>query len=218
MASRILSDLVGTLKTSFRIATVLWKDSATVIMARNKADSANVPVSLSRLDLRGASNANRVSITVAANPAADLTFNFPTADGSSQQAIVTDGAGNLSFATVGTGSNQVKEDEQVVAFNSAASLIMVTPPAFGRIIRVRVEIETAFDGVGAQLSVGVAGTPARYMAATDNELSNVANYEVASLYEEDGTPEQIIITFAAGTGATVGSARVTVTYANPSDA
>ena len=47
------------------------------------------------------SGGNKVSLTTpASNPASDLTFKLPQADGSSGQALVTNGSGALSFATV----------------------------------------------------------------------------------------------------------------------
>ena len=51
------------------------------------------------------SGGNSVSLTTPdSNPAANRTFKLPGADGSSGQAIVTDGSGALSFATVTTPS------------------------------------------------------------------------------------------------------------------
>ena len=51
------------------------------------------------------SGGNSVSLTTPdSNPAANRTFKLPGADGTSGQAIVTDGSGALSFATVSTPS------------------------------------------------------------------------------------------------------------------
>jgi hypothetical protein len=90
-----------------------------------------------------------------------------------------------------------------------------TPPASAHILKVIVDVETAFDGSSPSLSVGVAGTASRYMATTQNDLATVGIYEVSPCYEEDGTPEAVIVTFSAGAGATAGSVRVSVEYANP---
>ena len=49
------------------------------------------------------SGGNKVSLTTpASNPASDVTFKLPNADGSTGQLMKTDGSGNLSFATVST--------------------------------------------------------------------------------------------------------------------
>ena len=50
------------------------------------------------------SGGNKVSLTTpASNPSSDLTFKLPQADGSSGQAMVTDGSGALSFTSMPTG-------------------------------------------------------------------------------------------------------------------
>ena len=47
------------------------------------------------------SGGNKVSLTTpASNPASDVTFKLPNADGSSGQAMVTDGNGAFSFASI----------------------------------------------------------------------------------------------------------------------
>ena len=47
------------------------------------------------------SGGNSVSLTTPdSNPAANRTFKLPGADGTSGQALITDGSGALSFATV----------------------------------------------------------------------------------------------------------------------
>ena len=51
------------------------------------------------------SNGNKVKLTTPDTLAANKTFKLPGADGSSGQALVTDGSGALSFATVTTTSN-----------------------------------------------------------------------------------------------------------------
>ena len=48
------------------------------------------------------SNGNKVKLTTPDTLAADKTFKLPGVDGSSGQAVVTDGSGALSFATVST--------------------------------------------------------------------------------------------------------------------
>lgn len=215
--NRFLSDLIGTFRTTFRIATVMVQDAGGYVAASPKSGTGFVPVAMSALQLQGASFANHISITIASNPASNYTFNWPVADGTTGQVLTTDGAGNLSWSTVGTGSNQMKEDDQVVNWNSAATIGMYTPPANSRTERVIVVVLTAFDGTGAQLSVGVTGTPSRYMAATDNDLTYQANYEVQPLYQEGATPTAVTIFFTAATGGTQGVANVLVQYVNPSD-
>ena len=61
------------------------------------------------------SGGNSVSITTPdSNPAANRTFKLPGADGTSGQAMVTDGSGALSFASMPSGglSMQIIGDGQ----------------------------------------------------------------------------------------------------------
>jgi hypothetical protein len=52
------------------------------------------------------------------------------------------------------------------------------------------------------------------MGATDSDLKTAGIYEVDAAYEEDSSPEAIIITYSADSSS-AGSARVSVKYANP---
>ena len=51
--------------------------------------------------------ANYVALKAAASIGSNLTFTLPTSDGSSGQFLKTDGSGNLSFATVSSGSGDI---------------------------------------------------------------------------------------------------------------
>lgn len=212
MLSRIISDLIGTLRSTFRIATSLWKDNAGVLQARDKNDTNFIPVGATRVD-HEASTGFKVSLE-ADSPPANVTFKLPDTDGSTDQAIVTDGAGKLSFATVGVGNNQSKTETETIVFNSSSPVTIFTPPPNAFITFIIVDVEIVFNGASPTLEVGVAGTPDRYMDSLDNKLKIIAIYEVLAMYEEDGTPEPVIITYIPS-GSTAGQARVTVIYANP---
>lgn len=209
---RILSDLVGTLQSTFRLGAARIKVAAGALVARNAADTADYPVAASAIQ-HLASDGKKVVFQAKTGMSADLTLNLPTADGSSGQAIVTDANGNLAFATVATGADAVKEVEKTVAYNSSSPVTVVTPPAYGRIVIVKVDVETAFNGTAPTMSVGVAGATSRYMGTTDIDLKTAGIYEVDAAYEEDDTPDAIIITFNADSSSQ-GSARVTVQYVN----
>ena len=213
MANRIISDLIGTLKTFFRIGNVRLKNNSAVIEARNDGDSAYIPLASSRINLKGAAGGTGLIPNAAAN--FDLTLPAADAAGSSNDyALVSDGSGQLSFVQVATGANAVKKQSEVIAFNTASPAVVFTPPANATIQQIIVDVETVFDSAAPQLSVGVTGDTGRYMAAAENNLKVQASYETNPEYEEDGTPEEIIVTLVPDT-ATAGSARVTVVYANP---
>lgn len=213
MPNRIISDLVGTMKTFFKLGTVRLKDNSTVLEAKNAGDSAYVPIAGSQMKFQGSTSGATVL-----QPAAEAggTFTLPAADGSSGQVLSTNGSGTLGWSTVATGDGMLKVQEQIVAYNDSTPISIFTPPASATIQKVIVDVETAFDATGpANLSVGVSGALSQYMGSTDLDLTTVGIYEVQPLYEEDASPDEVIITFSAGSGGSAGSARVSVYYANP---
>ena len=67
------------------------------------------------------SGGNKVTLSApASNPSSDITFKLPQADGSSGQAIVTDGSGGLSFASAGNTNNMQVLEEFFVPCNGTA--------------------------------------------------------------------------------------------------
>ena len=212
---RIISDLVGTLQNTFRLGTARIKNATNVIQARNAADTANIPLTASVIAALAA-DGKRGGFKVAEGMSADTDYELPAADGSTGQGLVTNGSKVLSWSTLATGENAVKEQIETITWKTVSPVTIFTPPANARINKIIVDVETAFDGAASALSVGVSGAPARYMGTTENALDAIAIYEVEPLFEEDGTPDEIIVTFAIGAGATVGSCRVSVTYSNPS--
>lgn len=211
--ARTISDLVRTMASYFRIGTIRIKDSGTVAEIKNSDDSSYVPVSLSKLKVYGSSSG---CVVFSASPVTtSVEYRLPGADGTSGQVLSTDASGNLSWTTVAVASNQVLSHSENVLFNSSTPIVIFTPPANSFIQKVIVDVDTAFDATGVNLSVGVVGTTSRYMGTTDIDLATVAVYEVEPMYQEDGTPEQVIITFNAGSGGAAGSCYVTVIYSNP---
>lgn len=94
MANKILADLIGTLRSTFKIATVLLKDSSGNLDVRNKTDTAHAEIGVSGVTINGSSSGN--TKLVAAESAAGV-YVLPEDDGASGEALVTDGAGNLSW-------------------------------------------------------------------------------------------------------------------------
>ena len=211
LVPRYISDLAGTMLASFKIGVNRLVASSGVITARNAADSSNVGLAASEVRVLGATY--KTTLQPATTQGADLALKLPGADGATNQAIVTDGAGNLSFITVATGANAMKAEDQVIAFGSTSPVTIVSLPAGATVQRVLVEVETPFDGAPS-LSVGLTGVTSKYMGTTDMDLTAAAaTYEVAPMIEEAGAVSPIV-TYAPG-GATVGSARVTLSWALP---
>ena len=209
---RYLSDLAGTLLAGFRIGVNKFVSAAGVITARDKADTANVAIAASENRLLGASFKTTLK-SASVGQAADVTFEMPAALGAANQAMADDGTGKLKFITVSTGANALKAEDQLIPYNSASPVTIIALPAGATIERVAVEVETVFDGTPS-LSVGIVGTPAKYMGATDMDLTTaLSTFETAPMIEEPGAVSPIV-TYAAG-GATMGSARVTIWWALP---
>lgn len=216
---RFLSDLGGTLRNFFRIGTTGLKNESGEIVARNKDDDADVAMIARSLKVRDPTTGHVVTITVPDNhlTGGSLTINLPPDSGSTNQALLTDGDGNLSWGSVATGENALKSDEEVITHASGATTTMFTPPEGALIHRVKVSVEEAFDETPT-LTVGVDGTTARYMQATQNELGEADTiWEVMPLYKDNAAlpaDREVLVTFDAG-GATEGIARVVVVYSNP---
>jgi len=103
------------------------------------------------------SGGNSVSLTTPdSNPAANRTFKLPGADGTSGQAVVTDGNGALSFATVNTSSSNLIVTRSVNTDISGGSNYDFTLPA--NCYRV--------DFVGHNVRMSASGTPAFQVGTT----------------------------------------------------
>ena len=114
------------------------------------------------------SGGNSVSLTTPdSNPAANRTFKLPGADGSSGQAMVTDGNGALSFATVNTSSANLVVTRTV----NAGPLSGSTAPDFtlpANCYRV--------DFVGHNISTSGSGTPAFQVGTTAGMITSGGKY------------------------------------------
>ena len=114
-------------------------------------------------------------------------------------------------------TNVVHVDETDLAFGSSSPLALLTKPANALVDRVKVIIDTPFDGEEAQVSIGVAGTTAKYGASSHIDLTAPAG----SVFELDygvlatGGTEDIIATYA-GDGSNAGAARIQIFYVIPS--
>ena len=214
MPARFISDLAGTLLSYFRIGTLRLKNNSTVLEVKDSGDTQYEEVAVDAVNFKGTTSGN-IKLQPKA-VAGTVTWTLPDTDGSTGDVLKTDGAGQLGWVTAGTGTNQLKSQTEALTYNSSSTVTIFTPPANAYIHKIIVDVETAFDASGpATMTVGVSGDAARYMGATENDLTTVAIFEVEPMYEEDGTPEQIEIAFSAGSGGAAGAANVSVIYSNP---
>jgi hypothetical protein len=147
---------------------------------------------------------------------AGVTLTLPPDDGSASQVLQTDGSGVLTWASAGTTSELTHVDTTNVGHGDGTPVSMFTLPANAVIEKVQVVIDEAFDGSAPTMSIGVAATPAKYMATTQVDLKGTAAtvYEVyPGLAAEGGTNVMIATTNLDSSSA--GHLRILVYYSTP---
>lgn len=231
--SRML-DLLGTVSTKFRlgIGGPQLKNNGGVVEARDVGDAAYAAVAAllfktygNDIELNsGATEAGADWKMTVSRPSTGMTHDLqvimPSADPSPGQALtVASFAGNvitLQWTTVAAGTDKVVTDTTSLAFGSASPVTMFTKPANAVVKLVTVVIDTPFNGAPS-VSVGIAGTVSKYLAATQVDLTAAAGtaFEVNPGVAAVAGTEAIIATYGAG-GATAGAARILVDYVIPS--
>jgi hypothetical protein len=225
-------DAVGTTLSSFVIGLgtsgVRLKNVAGGLVARNKADAADIPITGSVLRASGESIQLNSD---AANTGSDRTYDIvrPTTQAAALQLLLPDkgtdnfvlrqkagtapGVLELELATP-TATSYIP-DTTTLAFGSTSPVTMFTLPANAQIIAIDVTIDTAFNGTPTA-SVGITGTLSKYVASNQIDLTEPAGstFNITPGIAPSPSPENLIITYSAG-GATAGSARFLVTYTVP---
>lgn len=221
-------DLLGTLKDHIRLGLsgVRLKNSSGNLLVRNNGDSADAEATMSKLNVSGdivdinsdaAGSGADWKYTIqrpSSGMAGAVTLTLPVDDGSPNQVLSTDGSGVLSWVNAGNTDACIKQDTTNLAFGSGAVVSMFSTAAGDVISKVKVIIDTAFDGTPT-VSIGISGSASKYMASTEVDLTAAAGtvFEVDPGLAAQGA-EAIEAAYAAG-GATVGAARMVVEYAIP---
>lgn len=94
-------------------------------------------------------------------------------------------------------------------WSSASPISLLTVLAGKRLLTVRIDITTAFDGVGTSISVGTASDIDEAMTAAQNVPSEIGSYEVSPGLSW-GIDTALRLTLVAGTGASVGIGLLTL--------
>ena len=221
-------DLLGTLKDSIRLGLsgVRLKNSSGNLLVRNTGDSADAQATMSKLNVSGdvvdinsdAAGSGSDWLYTIQRPSSGMTaavvLTLPVDDGTPNQVLQTDGNGVLSWVSAGSTASSIKQDTTTVAYNTGSPVTLFTTGADDVISKVKVVIDTAYDG-SPSLSVGISGTTSKYMGTTDVDLTMAAGtvFEVDPGVDAAGS-EDLIATLAAG-GATTGTCRVIVEYGTP---
>lgn len=220
------TDLLGTTGAYFKLGLqgVRLKNSGGNLLVRNTGDSADAEVTASKVNISGdvlAVNSDAAGSGAdwayniqrpAAGMTAAVTLTLPVDDGTPGQVLQTDGSGALSWVAAGATGSSLKLDSTALAFGSASPVAMFSTGAADIIEYIDVFVDTAFNGTPS-MSVGIAGTTSKYLAATQVDLTTLGQYRVHPGIAAAGA-EALIITYAAG-GASAGAARVVVHYATP---
>ena len=230
----LFMDLWGTTKALFQIEKggVKLENSSGNLVVKDGSDVAS-DITVKKLFVAG--DAIEINSDAAgsgadwkytiARPAAGMTgavaLTLPPDDGSPGQVMTTDGSGVLTWQTAGLTTPLLTVDTTTLNWDSAAAVAMLNLPVGAIVDRIKVVIDTPFDGTTpATMSVGTAGSASKYMAATQVNLAGAAK----DVYESNpgevavaGTPEAVQIAFAAASGGTpsVGIARVMIFYVIP---
>lgn len=224
----MLGTTLGKLQIGIDATAINLKAAAGKFRARNKADTADLPVVGSVIAASGdfleinedATGVGADFKLTIARPAAGMTANvaltLPATSGSPAQVLSTDGSGALSWATVAAGTDKLVTDTTTLGFGSASPLAMFNLPANAVVQSVSVIIDTAFNGTPS-LSIGIAGSVSKYLGAVQVDLTQPATtvFEIEPGLASVGTIEALIATYAAG-AASAGSARLLVSYSIPS--
>ena len=232
------ADLVGTTKTAFQIGVggVKLGNSSGNLTVKTTSD-VDSEITVSKLnvsgdiielnsDAAGSGDDFKYSIQRPATgqPHA-LTLTLPPTHGAANQVLKTSGDDNYTTTWVDqtSATPMLTCDTTTLHWNSASEVAMFTLPVGAVVDRVKVVLDTAFDGTSlATMSVGTTGAGAsKYFAAGQANLKGTAKDVFESNPGEvavSGSDESLVITFAAASGGSpsVGVARVMVFYVIPS--
>jgi hypothetical protein len=212
MALRFISDLAGTLNSYFKVGTVRLKDNSNVLEVKNAGDTAFATAKAHTLHVLGSNASNSVALTAPADLAGAVAFTLMGADGTNGQVVKTNGSGVLSF--VDASSNGMLA--QVEAFDQAdhgTPVSIFTPPANSTILKIVVDVTTAYSTGSGSIAIGTEADPDAYMDELEVDLTTVAKYEVEPCAAAGGSPAAVLATVTADT-ATFGG-NVYVYYGSP---
>lgn len=224
----LFSDLKGTSFGSFLLGLtgVRLKNSGGNLLVRNNADNADAEITSAKVnvsgngitlnsDAAGSGNDWVFNLNRSTSQTQAVTLTLPVDDGSAGQVLQTDGDGVLSWASAGSTADLVHVNSTTLAFGDSSPTLF-TLPANAVIHKVRVIIDTAFDGTAPSLSVGITGSTSKYMATTQNDLKGTAE----DIFESNpgkapvGASESLLATYVPSSSS-AGSARIEVHYSNP---
>jgi hypothetical protein len=154
--------------------------------------------------------------------------NISIGGGTTGQALLTNGSGNLYWADISTANTAnyanfaniantanvaltvVGDDTILFNYGDATPKTLVTVPADTIVTSVTIIIVTPFDDPTATLTVGDAANTARLMTASDSIANSTGIYTVEPVYNYT-TSTQLTLSISPGT-STVGNGLVILNY------
>jgi hypothetical protein len=226
----LFSDLFGTLKDTFQLSLggVKLKNVSVGLVVKAVDGTTDAPITASKVNISGeilefnsdaAGSGADWKYTVqrpAAGMSEAVTLTLPDVHGSANQVLQTDGAGVLSWATAGTTAHLMATNSTSLVFGSSTPLALFTLPDGAVIHQIDLIIDTPWATGSAQVTVGIAGTTSKYMAASENDLYAAAKtvFSVHPGVVPPGGTEALIATYSAST-ADAGAGRIIIHYSVP---
>lgn len=211
--------ITGFINTKFQLGfggPIVAKDdtNSDQVNIRNSSDTADGRLKASELSTGSfnvlSNDGNKTVVTMADGATGDLSIALPNHDGNAFDVITTDGNGNWFFA-VPEGASANKASKYNFDYDSTSPINLVNMANNTFIDRISVQVNTAFDGSGGRtLEIGLTSDVDKYIAVGEIDLTSKDKY-VIDISELEAAASQMIATFTpAVSGATEGSARITV--------
>lgn len=220
------SDVIGTSKNIFKVgfAGFLFKNNAGNVEIRNAGDTADAEVTASKVNVSGdvitlnsdaAESGADYKLNLkrpASGMTADVDITFPIG-GTTGQVVAKKADGTWEYISAANTAICIKQNKVDLAFGTSSPLSMFDTGVDDEIDRIRVIVDTEFNGSAPNMSIGVAGSTSKYCATTDVNLKAVGIYDIHPGLTAQGV-ESLIATFNAD-GSTTGAARIIVDYSTP---
>jgi len=117
----------------------------------------------------------------------------------------------ILISTQDSASTDAKTIEAIVVPATISPVLLGNVSPDSRVTIVTIEVTVAFDG-SPTLTVGDSGDNARLIDDTLHDLSEVGTYSTTTNFVYSGSADTDINGYFCAGGATVGSARILVTY------
>jgi len=207
--------LIGnTLQMNFTGPKIVGSSTDTVtITSSTDGDGKLVSVAANHESIEVYDGTSRTTtITMAGSGGGDITLVLPNNDGDANNALTTDGSGNLSW----TDLDSVAAKILTLNFGDGAEQSLAPSVAARYIDRIIIKVTEVFDNdaTPATVEIGITGTTGKYVATTDVDLGTVGIYSVDVANYESGA-EELLATFVAGSAASTGIAEIVLVQCFP---